>query len=42
MSNTQSYFLNVPLGRKVHRWAEEFAAEQDSLLKGKQVYLNTL
>ncbi|BDI15888.1 hypothetical protein ANSO36C_16900 [Nostoc cf. commune SO-36] len=42
MTNTQSSTLSVPLPKNAHRWAEEFAAQQDSLQKGKQVYLNTL
>ncbi|BAY75230.1 hypothetical protein NIES25_16480 [Nostoc linckia NIES-25] len=42
MTNTQRHVLSVPLPQNAHRWAEEFAAEQDSPQKGKQVYLNTL
>ncbi|MFN6541196.1 MAG: DUF1822 family protein [Nostoc sp. EkiNYC01] len=42
MSSTQSHVLTVPLPPNAHRWAEEFAAQQDNPQKGKQVYLNTL
>ncbi|MFN6497532.1 MAG: DUF1822 family protein [Nostoc sp. DedQUE01] len=42
MTNTQSHVLSVPLPQNAHRWAEEFAAQQDNPQKGKQVYLNTL
>ena len=42
MNTTQSQRLSVPVSQKAHRWAEEFAAEQDTPSKGKQVYLNTL
>ena len=42
MNNTQLNYVQLPLGKDAHRKAEEFAAEQDSLEKGKQVYLNTL
>ncbi|MFN6562912.1 MAG: DUF1822 family protein [Nostoc sp. ChiSLP01] len=42
MANTQPHVLSVPLPQNAHRWAEEFAAEQDNPQKGKQVYLNTL
>jgi Protein of unknown function (DUF1822) len=42
MTNTQPYILSVPLPQNAHRWAEEFAAQQDNPQKGKQVYLNTL
>ncbi|MEO0837599.1 MAG: DUF1822 family protein [Cyanobacteria bacterium J06643_5] len=42
MNGTQQDYLQVPLGKDAHRKAEEFAAEQDSVDKGKQVYLNTL
>jgi hypothetical protein len=42
MNSTQPNYLQVPLGKDAHRKAEEFAAEQDSVDKGKQVYLNTL
>ncbi|MGD1911179.1 MAG: DUF1822 family protein [Rivularia sp. (in: cyanobacteria)] len=42
MNSTQPNHLQVPLGRDAHQKAEEFAAEQDTPEKGKQVYLNTL
>ncbi len=42
MNSTQPNYLQVPLGKDAHQKAEEFAAEQDSVDKGKQVYLNTL
>jgi Protein of unknown function (DUF1822) len=42
MNNTQSNYINVPLPKIAHSRAEEFAAEQNSPEKGKQVYLNTL
>lgn len=34
--------IKVPLGRKIHEIASEFAAEQATPRKGKKVYLNTL
>ena len=42
MNSTQPNYLQIPLGKDAHQKAEEFAAEQDSVEKGKQVYLNTL
>lgn len=42
MNSTQPDYLQIPLGKDAHQKAEEFAAEQDSVEKGKQVYLNTL
>jgi hypothetical protein len=42
MTNAQPGILSVPLPKNAHRWAEEFAAQQDTPQKGKQVYLNTL
>lgn len=42
MNSILSQYISVPLCQNAHRWAEEFAAQQDSLEKGKQVYLNTL
>ena len=42
MNSTQPDYLQIPLGKDAHQKAEEFAAEQDDLDKGKQVYLNTL
>ena len=41
MTNTQPR-LSVPLGKDAHHWAIQFAAEQATPQKGKQVYLNTL
>jgi hypothetical protein len=41
MTNTQPR-LSVPLGKDAHHWAVQFAAEQATPVKGKQVYLNTL
>jgi ABC-type phosphate transport system substrate-binding protein len=42
MNSTQSLHLTVPLGQDAHRLALQFAAEQATPDKGKQVYLNTL
>ncbi|MBG1262970.1 DUF1822 family protein [Nostoc commune] len=42
MTNTQPHILSVSLPQNAHRWAEEFASQQDNPQKGKQVYLNTL
>jgi len=42
MNSTQPDYLQIPLGKDAHQKAEEFAAEQDDIDKGKQVYLNTL
>ncbi|HAJ64935.1 MAG TPA: hypothetical protein DCP31_41605 [Cyanobacteria bacterium UBA8543] len=42
MNSTQSLHLNVPLGKDAHHQAQQFAAEQATPQKGKQVYLNTL
>jgi hypothetical protein len=42
MNSLISLSLSVPLGQDAHRWAEQFAAEQATPEKGKQVYLNTL
>ncbi|QDL09093.1 hypothetical protein DP113_15290 [Brasilonema octagenarum UFV-E1] len=41
MSSTSQY-ISVPLDKNAHCYAEEFAAEQATPEKGKQVYLNTL
>ena len=41
MNSTESS-INIPLGRKAHATAEEFAALQVTPQKGKRVYLNTL
>lgn len=40
--NTIEIPLLVPLGTEAHRTAREFAIEQSTPQKGKQVYLNTL
>ncbi|MDY6806550.1 MAG: DUF1822 family protein [Cyanobacteriota bacterium] len=42
MTFTLSQPLTVALGRDAHRYAELFAAEQATPLKGKRVYFNTL
>ncbi|MBC6434168.1 DUF1822 family protein [Nostoc sp. HG1] len=42
MTNIQPHILSIPLPQNAHRWAEEFASQQDNPQKGKQVYLNTL
>ena len=42
MNSIQSRHLSVPLGKDAHRLALQFAAEQATADKGKQVYLNTL
>ena len=42
MNITFSEALNIPLTIEAHRYAEQFAAEQATPEKGKQVYLNTL
>lgn len=42
MNSTQPLRLTVPLGKDAHCWAEQFAAEQATVQKGKKVYLNTL
>lgn len=42
MNSTHSLHLTVPLGKDAHAIAEQFAAEQATPQKGKQVYLNTL
>ncbi len=42
MNNAQPNRLQIPLGKDAHQKAEEFAAEQETVEKGKQVYLNTL
>jgi Protein of unknown function (DUF1822) len=34
--------INVPLGQSAHTYARQFAAEQTTVAKGKQIYLNTL
>jgi hypothetical protein len=42
MNPTDSLTVQVALTPEAHRWAEQFAAEQATPEKGKQVYLNTL
>lgn len=42
MTMTFAEALTVPLSGEAHRYAEIFAAEQGTIEKGKQVYLNTL
>ncbi|AFY83828.1 DUF1822 family protein [Oscillatoria acuminata] len=42
MNNIPDSYLSIPLGQDAHRFAREFAAEQATPTKGKQVYLNTL
>lgn len=42
MTMTFSQALYVPLSQEAHGYAEQFAAEQATIEKGKQVYLNTL
>jgi hypothetical protein len=42
MNSTETPLLTVPLGREAHTLAEQFAAQQATPQKGKQVYLNTL
>ncbi|NJP08490.1 MAG: DUF1822 family protein [Leptolyngbyaceae cyanobacterium RU_5_1] len=42
MNRIEPVYITVPISRDVHRLAQEFAAQQATPLKGKQVYLNTL
>ncbi|NES00654.1 MAG: DUF1822 family protein, partial [Symploca sp. SIO1B1] len=42
MNSTEIPMVNIPLASKAHQLAEQFAAEQISADKSKQVYLNTL
>ena len=42
MNITQSQSLTVLLDKHAHRYAQQFAAQQATPQKGKQVYLNTL
>lgn len=42
MSNTETLHLKIPLGQKAHAIARQFAVEQTTPQKGKQIYLNTL
>ena len=41
-SSNQKLLLEIPLGIEAHRFARQFAAEQSTQQKSKQVYLNTL
>lgn len=42
MNSIETPLITVPLGRKAHAIAGQFAVEQATPQKGKQVYLNTL
>ncbi|MBR8829051.1 MAG: DUF1822 family protein [Gomphosphaeria aponina SAG 52.96 = DSM 107014] len=42
MKHINSQLLTVPLKQQAHIYAQQFAAEQATIEKGKQVYLNTL
>jgi hypothetical protein len=42
MTIIQSKTISVPLGQQAHDLARQFAAQQTTPTKGKQVYLNTL
>lgn len=42
MNSVETFCLTVPLGREAHAIARQFAAEQTTPQKGKQIYLNTL
>lgn len=42
MNSVDTFCLTVPLEREAHALARQFAAEQTTLQKGKQIYLNTL
>lgn len=42
MNSTETPYIAVPLGREAHAIAGQFAANQATQEKGKQVYLNTL
>ncbi|MDZ8092357.1 MAG: DUF1822 family protein [Nostoc sp. DedQUE05] len=42
MSSTETLYLKIPLGREAHAIARQFALEQTTSQKGKQIYLNTL
>ncbi|NER23998.1 MAG: DUF1822 family protein [Symploca sp. SIO1C2] len=42
MNSTELPMVNIPLASKAHKLAGQFAAEQISADKSKQVYLNTL
>jgi len=42
MNITNSQSLTIPITKEAHHYAEQFASEQATIPKGKQVYLNTL
>ncbi|MEH2179048.1 DUF1822 family protein [Nostoc sp.] len=42
MSSTETLCLKIPLGREAHAIARQFALEQTTSQKSKQIYLNTL
>lgn len=42
MSSTETLYLKIPLGQEAHTIARQFAVEQTTPQKGKQIYLNTL
>ncbi len=42
MDTTKTNFLTMPLSRENHETARKFSVQQDTVEKGKQVYLNTL
>ncbi len=42
MSSTEALYLKIPLGQEAHAIARQFAVEQTTPQKGKQIYLNTL
>ncbi|MEH1948035.1 MAG: DUF1822 family protein [Nostoc sp.] len=42
MSSTETLCLKIPLGQQAHALARQFALEQTTPQKGKQIYLNTL
>jgi hypothetical protein len=42
MDTTQTNFLTMALSRENHEIARKFSGQQDTVEKGKQVYLNTL
>lgn len=42
MNSTETLFVKIPLGQEAHAIARQFATEQTTPQKGKQIYLNTL
>ncbi|MEH2079816.1 MAG: DUF1822 family protein [Nostoc sp.] len=42
MSSTKTLYFKIPLGQEAHVIARQFAVEQTTPQKGKQIYLNTL